>query len=192
MAEANEELAVKLTDLTVGGMANMLSTLAAHIVAQTSQQASQQVSEQIAKAVGQLQSDLASRTIIKADTDVGMDERLRATGARENDAWGYKMNTTDFLIGTNNVAHQGVSQNQLNRMMEASVNHYSTILSDERIAKDSVRYYNLGKIQQEQRHADIATENQWESTQESANDALAAELAKSTQMTPAATEHKPS
>lgn len=190
MAKADEELVVKLTDLTVGGMANMLSTLAANIVAQTTQQTSQQVSEQVAKAVGQLQSDLASRTIIKSDTDVGMDERIRATGARENDAWGYKMNTTDFLIGTNNVSHQGVNQNQLNRMMEASVNHYGTILADERIAKDAVRYYGLGKIQQEQRHADIATENQWEDVKELAGDGLAAELVKSVQVPPAATEYE--
>ncbi len=184
-----EKEVVKLVDLQVGDMANMMSTLAGNIVAQVTQQVSQQVSEQVSKAVGQLQSDLASRTIVKADTDVGMDERLRATGARENDAWGYKMNVSDFLIGTNNISNQATFQNQLARMIEGSINHYNTVLSDERVSKSHSDHYKLGKIQQENRHADIATENQWESTQESANDALAAELVKSTQVPPAATEH---
>lgn len=180
---------VKLVDLQVGDMANMLSTLAGNIVAQVTQQVSQQVSEQVAKAVGQLQSDLASRTIIKADTDIGMDERIRANGARDDAAWAYKTNVSDFLIGTNNIANQGTLQNQLARMIEGSINHYNTVLADERVSKAHSNYYTLGKIQQEQRHADIATENQWESTQETANDALAAELVKSVQVPPAATEN---
>lgn len=173
---------IRLTSLTVADLAAMLATAASNTVAQTSQQVAQQtaqqIADQLARAVGQLQSDLASRTIVmnKADTDIGMDERIRSTGAGMDAAWQYKTNISDFLIGTQNIANQATNQNQLARMIEGSINHYNAVLSDERIAKDRTNYYTGSKIQQEQRHADIASERQWDTNIEVAKDAIAKEI----------------
>lgn len=179
MANLSEELVAKFIDQ----MAGFQSELQALKSTQQTQadQISAQVAKQIEQVVGSLQSDLASRMVVKDDIDVKADERFRATGARDDASWTYKTNVSDFLAGTNNVSNQGTLQNQMSRMIEASVNAYA-----EGLATNN-RYINA-KWQQELRHADIATENQWESTQETANDALAGEIAKSTQVPPAATE----
>lgn len=176
---------MKLSTMTV---AQLLSILNVH-GAELGSQLSQQMSQQISKAVGALQSDMASRFLSKDDIDIGMYERLRADGASDQAAWNYKRNTTDFLIGTNNVSDQSTKQNQLNRMVEMSINHYGTTLSDERVTKAAIRYLRDAKFQQEQRHADIASENQWTDDGEILQTANLGETVKSLQVPPAATEH---
>jgi len=124
-----------LTHLTVGDFINALRTVFVQEQAQSVGQIAQVTKETIAQAVGELQSDLASRGVIKYDEDIGQAERLRQLMSRSAAAWDYKGNVTDFVAGLNAVGHQGTGQNALDRMVEASLNHYNTTLTDERIQK---------------------------------------------------------
>lgn len=152
------------------------------ISSQIAQQVSKQISEQISSSIGKTSSDLQSRAIVQSDVDVNSEERIRSSAAREDALIGYKSNVTDFLIGTDAVNTQRNSTSALSRMVEASVNHYATTLSDERIHKASL-------LNAQHRHTDIAVENQWESGQEALVDAIVGEVLKSIQVPPAATEY---
>lgn len=186
MAELSEEMVGKLM-----AMAESFQDVKQQVqqAAQDSQQAVQSA-KQIEQTIGSLQSDFASRTsTTNNDADsVKSDERMRAQAADSNAAWAFKTNVYDFGRASDilNASQQfNLHQANLNqaviKLVNGSVDHYleGTQLNS--------RFANA-KWQQELRHSDIATENQWESTQETANDSIAAELAKSTQMPDAATE----
>lgn len=136
-----------------------------------------QQSTQMSKQIGAMQSDLAGRFITQSDIDVGQAESLRATRARGYDT-----------IGAASASHLHRGYTQFDRMVESSVNHYSTVLADERLAKAKIGYYDTAKIAQEIGHRDIAIEDQWESDKEALVAAIIGEVVKSIQVPPAATE----
>ena len=149
-----------------------------------------QTAKDTAQTIGQLQSDFASRMVVKDDVDVKADERLRAQGADSNSAWAFKTNVYDFGAAAGLLTqkedtrlHEKSLQAQQLATSQAGIDAYRGLLVG------MVKYVS-GKWQQELRHSDIATENQWEDPNEIAGNALSGEIAKSVQVPPAATEHK--
>lgn len=181
-------LNVSVADLTVGTFLKAVADTVVSANASQSNQIAGQIAQQVDQTIGKLSSDLAGRTIIQSDVDVDNLERFRATAGRDHDAWAYKTNVTDFVIGTNAAANQGTMQTQVQRMVEASLNHYATTLADERVSKAHIGFYKKSKLAQELAHADIAREDQWESDKEALVSAIVGEVVKSIQVPPAATE----
>lgn len=154
---------------------------------QDSQQAAQAV-KQIEQVVGSLQSDFASRTVTKDDIDVKADESMRSDTALGYGGRVYKHNVYDFGMATDIVQHaidvrkHQADLNQITiKLLSGSVDGY---LSSQGLNER----YNNAKWQQELRHSDIASENQWEDEKELAGSIAGLETAKSVQVPPAATE----
>lgn len=195
MAELSEEIIGKLV-----AMAESFQDVKQQVqqVSQDSQQAVQaakSVSQEITALKGSLSSDFVSRFLSAADVDQGDDEQRRADQALGFGGRVYKHNIYDLgkaadlnRQDTDFSSYKEELQQQHLQMTQASLDHYKTILSDERVAKDNIRYYGSAKIQQEQRHADIATEDQWESEKEALVAAIVGEVVKSIQVPPAANE----
>ena len=169
-------------------------------IKQASQQASQdsqqavQAAKQAAQAaqqvVGSLQNDVASRTsTIVGDADsVKSDERMRSAAGRGESYLEFKTNTFDFSKAMDAIKqqedtrlHEKDLRAQQIAAAQAGVDAYRGILA-------GVTQFINAKWQQELRHSDIATENQWEDPNEIAGNALSGEIAKSVQVPPAATE----
>lgn len=192
MAALSEELIAKL----IAQMAGFQSELQAIKTTQQSNadQISAQIQKQIAQVAGALQSDFASRTstIVNDADSVKSDERMRATAGRGDSYLEYKTNVNDFDVASDLRSqdkdirqHKSDLNNATIRLLNTSVDHYASILSEE-------RKFMTSKWTQELRHADIAVENQWEDPNEVASNALSGEIAKSLQVPPAATEYKAS
>jgi hypothetical protein len=188
MAQLTEELVAKFIDQ----MAGFQSELQAIKTTQQSNadQLSSQVAKEISQAVGSLQSEFASRNlVIDKDADsVKSDERMRATAGRGDSYLEYKTNVNDFDVAADLRSqdkdirsHKADLNHATVKLLNISLDNYATVLSNE-------RKYTTSKWQQELRHADIATENQWEDPNEIAGNALSGEIAKSVQVPPAATE----
>lgn len=176
---ATREQAIALSTLTVDQFVKALAdTMVSANAAQSNQissQLAQQVANQVSETIGKLQSDMATRTISSTTTerheDVDSTERMKANAGREDGLLGYKSNVTDFIIGTNAVANQQAVQSAVVRMIEGSLNHYNTMLSDERIQK-------AGILGAQNRHTDIAVEKQWATSQKNLSDAIVADVVK--------------
>lgn len=158
-------------------VANLTVETLLKLVTNTMLSVNDQQSAQISKQIGAMQSDLAGRFITQNDIDIGQAESFRATRARGYDT-----------VGSASSAHLHRGYSQFDRMVESSVNHYSTVLADERTAKAKIGYYDTAKIAQEIGHRDIAIEDQWESDKEALVAAIIGEVVKSIQVPPAATE----
>lgn len=195
MAELNEELVGKLV-----AMAEGFQSLQAQVqqAAQDSSQAVQtakQTAQSIAETVGSLQSDFASRFLTKADIDMADEERMRATGARDDAYLAFKTNVNDFdKAGDLRSQDKDIRElkSQLNKahldILQRSIDHYSSVLSDERTAKYGSDFYRKNLKAQTLAHTDIAREDQWESDKEAIVTAVLSELVKSVQVPKAATE----
>lgn len=161
MADQTKE-EVKLVSITVADTAAMLATLGTDMKSQ--------IAAQLQQTLGQMQSDLVSRFVTKDDIDIGFGERLRSNAGHDDSAWKFKTNVYDFAVARDVHSKMQTGSDVYAKILNAGADHYATMLSDERLNKHSKRVHEL-------RHADIAAENQWESTQETANDALAAKIA---------------
>lgn len=193
MAELSEATVAKFIDM----MAGFQSELQALKTTQQSNtdQISAQVAKQIEQTIGSLQSDFSSRTstIVNDADSVKSDERMRAQAADSNSAWAFKTNVYDFGQAKELLtASQQLSLHQANlnaatiKLVNGAVDKF---LYDGQSASHLNDRYNNAKWQQELRHSDIASENQWEDKVELAGDIAGLETAKSTQVPPAATEH---
>jgi hypothetical protein len=186
----------ELAEALVAKMESMEASLMD--IKQTAQQAAQdsqqavQSAKQVEQTIGSLQSDFSSRTSgIVSDADsVKADERMRATAARGNDFVEFKTNTFDYSKAMDLIrqqedtrVHEKDLKSQQLATSQAGLDAYRNILIG------ATQFINA-KWQQELRHSDIATENQWEDPNEVASNALSGEIAKSLQVPPAATEYE--
>lgn len=141
MADVKKETDVTLnleslvSQLTISQLLTLLRTTFVQEQAQGVGQISTVVKDSIATAVGELQSDLASRGVIKYDEDIGFAERMRQIMSNQASSWGYKGNITDFLTGMGGVSNKGNLDQLFQQMVQGAVNHFNTTLTDERIAK---------------------------------------------------------
>lgn len=185
-----------LTEETVGKLIAMAEGFQdlkqqVHQATQDSQQAAQaakSVAQDITALKGSLSSDFASRMSIASDVDQGDDEQRRSDQALGFGGRVFKHNVYDLGIAADLVSHvidvrkHQADLNQITiKLLSGSVDSY---LGGQQLNSR----YNNAKWQQELRHSDISTENQWEDSKELAGDIAGLEAAKSVQVPPAATE----
>ena len=190
MAELSEEIIGKLVAMAESFQDVKQQVQQASQDSQQAVQAAKSISQDITALKGSLSSDFVNRFLSAADVDQGDDEQRRADQALGFGGRVYKHNVYDMAKAsdlnrqdTDYASFKRQLEEQYLDMNKASIDHYKTILSDERIAKEKVRYYGGAKIQQEQRHADIATEDQWESDKEAIVTAVLTRLAKQQEAT---------
>lgn len=195
MAELSEEIIGKLVAMAESFQDVKQQVQQASQDSQQAVQAAKSISQDITALKGSLSSDFVNRFLSAADVDQGDDEQRRSDQALGFGGRVYKHNVYDFGKATNlNAldadyrAKKAELDSITTKILNTGADHYASILSDERKMKNSIDYYSGAKKQQEQRHADIATEDQWESEKEALVAAIVGEVVKSIQVPPAATE----
>lgn len=190
MAELSEATIAKLISQAVAqGVQDLKQQVQqASQDSQQAVQAAKSITQDIAALKGSLSSDLVSRFVAKDDIDVGDDEQRRSDQALGFGGRVYKHNVYDFGQAKELVtASQQLSLHQAN-LNQATIKLVNGSI-DQYLAGGQLNgRYNNAKWQQELRHSDIASENQWEDEKELAGSVAALETAKSTQVPPAVTE----